>query len=164
MTAGTLLDEWDQALSAMRPHADRLLRAHGIDIPTEQRAGGIGYARIQTVGRLFHHDPADFEAICVGLWAPEPPNLLYAATSDWGLMDVLAFDPEAPTRWWYRCGDVEHPYLGEHHLNAALDQGAWLQVHDNPWSWLQHGARGVVDLGYAARFRHRHPFAMEVAA
>jgi hypothetical protein len=93
----------------------------------------IGVAKVQTSPDGFY-EPGDdgTDAVIIAEGRPAPPI--------WdGLDDLIAFQPEAPGRWWRRRGEVK--ILGGHNLR----HGSTLPVivHENPLSFLRGGARGV---------------------
>ena len=151
-SARTLLHDWDDGLEALNAIGRGHLRDIGITLPTEQRAGSVGVARIAVAGRLWHPAPDGFMALLIGVWAPEPPSLLHATCDQFELLEIVATRTDQPNRWWLRLGAAD-PVLGEHNLHAAIDSGQAIQFHDTPMTWLKAGADGVCFLHWCARFR-----------
>ncbi len=65
-----------------------------------------------------------------------------------GLLDLLAFDPTQPDRWWLRHGQAL--LLGSIYVGLVLEAGCALPVYSNPMSWLRANAEGVVILDWNA--------------
>ena len=161
-SARTLLHDWDDGLDALNAIGRGHLRDLGITLPIEQRAGSLGVARIAVAGDLWHPAPDGFNALLVGIWAPEPPSLLHATSDQFDLLDIVATRSDRPYRWWLRLGTAD-PVLGEHSLHAAVDSGRAITFHDTPIAWLAAGASGVCNLAWAARYRYGDSAALQVA-
>ena len=159
----TLLDDWDNALDALNAMGRDRLRELGITLPIEQRAGNLGVARITVAGEMWQPVPDGFNALLIGIWAPEPPSLLHATTYQFELLDIVATRTDRPDRWWLRLGTAD-PVLGEHNLHAAIDSGRAIQFHDTPMGWLTAGAEGVCFLDWSARFRQPLGYSLALEA
>ena len=65
-----------------------------------------------------------------------------------GLLDLLAFDPTQPERWWLRRGQAL--LLGSIYVGLALEADSALPIYANPMSWIKANAEGVVVLDWEA--------------
>ena len=90
-----------------------------------------------------------------GTYSVDPQGRLAALVpvrDRWGnLIDVVAFFPGAPGRWWLR-------YRGSVILGAeALAEAAWehqpLELWETPEQWLLHRRRGAVMLDWGVDWR-----------
>ena len=64
-----------------------------------------------------------------------------------GLLDLLAFDPGDPDRWWLRRGQAV--LLGSIYVSLALEARCALPVYSNAPNWLQADGEGVMVLDWA---------------
>ena len=123
------LDAWAEFKVTLAGHdvVDDILQRHGVTDPAARAI--CGRARIVRMGRFFEFHPD-------GEWAVIVPVIDVDE-----LVDLIAFDPSKPEKWWYRVG-------GEHLLDgdALGDQllGKPLHIFKTPLSWLIGGCGGVV--------------------
>lgn len=93
----------------------------------------VGFGNVDFDGQHFQPHPDGRYAVIVPL-------------VDFGeLIDLIAFDPRDPTKWWFRLGG--EPLLGASALAEQLISQR-LHVYRTPLSWLQHGCDGVVPLDF----------------
>lgn len=104
--------------------------------------GAIGYSPIRTSGDLY--EPADHGqgAVLVGVRDDD----------DGELIDIVAFDPERPAKFWRRTGAAV--FLGWRAVEIADHYLEPLTLHPTPLHWLRHGCEGAVflDLGRRLSF------------
>ena len=138
-----LVDELAAAVCNLPPANINWLRSFGI--PDSEIFGEplkVGVANIQTFPSGFYepNEDGDLAVIIAEGW-PEPPI--------WDVIeDLIAFKPQAPSRWWRRRGEVQ--VLGAHNIRPKPIFP--LTLFDNPLSWLQAGGGGlcVIDWGFDA--------------
>jgi hypothetical protein len=63
------------------------------------------------------------------------------------LIDMIAWQPNDPTHWWFRLGDVVVD-LGVEHLDLAHTEGRSISLHRTPLDWLRADCRGACLLDY----------------
>ena len=63
------------------------------------------------------------------------------------LIDMLAWRPDDPTRWWCRLGDVG-VVLGADNLDLAHTASLSISFATTPLDWLQADCRGACLLDY----------------
>lgn len=130
-----LLREWDRARDQLPGAARKRLRAVGVSLEAEMRAGGLGFERIATVGGSYLPDPAGFGALIIPVYSGEPPSI-YGGDIATPLVDMVALRTEAPDRWWRRAGTV-YAVLNLHLLDLAHATGRSITLHPDPLSWLR---------------------------
>jgi hypothetical protein len=133
-----LTAEWAAATGAVRErHINLLWTRYGI--PPTAIIDRLGVARVHTESSLY--DPADggTEMAIVGCFAAPPrmPDGRWRFPND--VVDLIAFRPAEPSRWWSRCDFIAA--LGEESLPAFSDDP--VHVRRNPLAWLQSGAAGI---------------------
>ena len=64
----------------------------------------------------------------------------------YGLLDLLAFEPARPDRWWLRRGQA--PLLGSIYVGLALEAGCALPVYASPMNWIKANGQGLVILNW----------------
>ena len=93
-----------------------------------------------------------------GTFAPDPtgqggqPMVILGVKDRYGeLVDLVAWHPDAPERWYFRIGD-ETPILGAHALALAAYYRRSITVYPSPEKWLfarvrdrDHAAACVLD-------------------
>jgi hypothetical protein len=100
--------------------------------------GDFGVARAQFDGDLW--EPATDGAGVFILGVNEHP--------DEGLIDIVAFKPSNPARWYLRLGNAV--VLGLHNARLAVFKEEPVLVHATPLDWLRAECRGVVVLDWTA--------------
>lgn len=134
-----------------------LFEQQGISGGAWYAAGGWGTARVwpghngtYLPGCL--DDGRDFQAIILGVWSGLHYTISALYWSDPALIDLLAFDPKDPVRWYLRngferCGVM---WLGERAIDTAqglllsdADKPGPLRLFGTPLSWLKGGCRGA---------------------
>ncbi len=127
-------------------HGDRrLLEQHGVNREAVHRAGGLAVARIGTTGRLWMPEPTGTPAFVQPVWNGPAPSV-YCGVENPVLIDMIAWRPDDPSRWWYRTGDGDA--LGINNLDLAHVEGWPITFEPTPLDWLRAGCRGAVLLGY----------------
>jgi hypothetical protein len=71
-----------------------------------------------------------------------------AVTLDDDVVDLVAFDPCEPGKWYLRTGD-QCPVLGANQLRYAAMTGGTIRVYPDPSSWLLAKRDGFVVLDWA---------------
>jgi len=107
--------------------------------------GNCGPARVKFHGNFFEFDSDGDGAFVMGV--NEHPQE--------GLVDLLAFQPSDPTRWWLRLG--QGVILGLHNARLALFEENPVFVHATPLDWLRNDCQGVTALdlsSWAVRLSH----------
>lgn len=128
------------ALNMRRSHED-WLSAHSVSPVAiysgpPRLHGHFGVSRAQFHGDLYESDPDGVPVIVMACFEhpDEPP------------VDLVAFQPSDPTRWWLRLGNAI--ILGLHNARLALFEQAPILVHPTPLSWLQADCAGTVVLDW----------------
>ncbi len=140
MNSLDLTREW---LSIPSPGAGdlQLLAELGVTRETRHRAGGLAVARISTVGRLWTPEPNGTPAFVLPVWDGPAPSI-YCGVENPVLIDMIAWRPDDPARWWYRQGAVD-AVLGAGHLDLAHVEGWPISLHQTPLDWLRADCRGA---------------------
>lgn len=118
------------------PRTDVALLRHGVTDADVQLHCGLTQIDADTTGRFYQ--PVDDGA----------PAIIVPVLDAEELVDLLAFDPRRPERWWLRIGAV--PLLGGDELAYLLlgpklfAEPLW--VHRTPLNWLRNSCHGVVIL------------------
>ena len=134
-----------------------LFELQGISGGAWYAAGGWGTARVwpghngtYLPGCL--GDGRDFNAIILGVWSGAHSKLDDFYETWPSLIDLLAFDPKDPSRWYLRNGGERYGvmWLGEWALDTAqglmlsdADKPGPLRLFRTPLSWLKGGCRGA---------------------
>ncbi len=145
MNALDLSREW-LALPDAGPGDRQLLEQQGVTREAIHRAGGLAVARIGTTGRLWMPEPTGTPAFILPVWNGPAPSI-YSGVENPVLIDMIAWRPDDPTRWWYRQGEVDL-VLGAEHLDLAHVEGWPITFEPTPLDWLRADCRGAVLLGY----------------
>ncbi len=124
----------------------RLLEQQGVTRDAIHRAGGLAIARISTTRRLWMQEPTGKPAFILPAWDGPAPSI-YSGVENPVLIDMLAWRPDDPARWWYRQGDVD-VVLGAAHLDLAHAEAWPISLHRTPLDWLRAGCRGAVLLDH----------------
>ena len=104
----------------------------------------VGVARIEIDGQYYQPVPEGHPAIIIPVSYDYAPGCLDP-------LDLIAFTPARPDRWYHRTGwgDV----LGEDAIERAWLLEQPLTMHATPLDWLQAGGHGTCILDWsAARF------------
>ncbi len=136
-----LLGEW-LGTPSLNSRQRRALEAAGVTREAVHRAGGLGWARVSTTGRLFHPSDVGDVAIIMPVWAGPAPSI-YQAVEHPLLADLLAWHPDSPTRWHYRLG-TPGAVLGVDNLELAHGEGWPITFELSPLAWLLGDCRGAV--------------------
>lgn len=133
-----LAAEWAAATAAVRQkHLDVLTNKHGIPAPVI--LDRLGVARVRVEGDTYEPDDDGAEVVQVACFASPPrlPDGRWRAPNE--IIDLIAFRPAEPGRWWSRCGIIAA--LGEEMLSDfSLDP---VRVWREPLAWLRSGATGI---------------------
>ena len=124
----------------------RLLGQHDVTREAIHRAGGLAVARISTVGRLWMPEPTGTPAFILPIWDGPAPSI-YSGAENPVLIDMIAWRPDDPARWWYRQGEVD-VVLGIDNLDLAHTEGWPISLHRTPLDWLRAGCCGAVLLDH----------------
>lgn len=138
-----LLAEWLTTPILLKSQR-RQLEELGVTREAIHRAGGLGWARVSTAGRVYTPSDAGDVAIIMPVWAGPAPSI-YRAVEDPRLADLLAWRPEEPTRWHYRLG-TPGTVLGADYLGLAHSEGWPICFALTPLAWLFGNCRGAVVL------------------
>ncbi len=123
-------------------HGDRRLQEQqGVTREAIHRAGGMAVARIGTTGRLWMPEPTGTPTFILPVWAGPAPSI-YSIIESPVLIDMIAWRPDDPSRWWYRTGEGDT--LGIDNLDLAHAEGWPISLHRTPLDWLRAGCRGAV--------------------
>ncbi len=144
MNALDLAREW-LALPDIGRGDRRLLEQHGVTREAIHRAGGLGVARISAPGRLWMPEPTGTPAFVLPVWDGPAPSI-YRGVGHPVLVDLIAWRPDDPTRWWYRTGDGDA--LGVEHLDLAHTEGWPICFATTPLEWLRGNCHGACLLEY----------------
>ncbi len=136
-----LMAEW---LAAPSLNSRQRKQLHDLDVTREaiQRAGGLGWARVATVGRGYTPANAGDVRVIQPVWAGAAPSI-YQAVEHPVLADLIAWHPEEPTHWHYRIGDPG-AVLGVDHLEMAHAEGLPICFATTPLDWLRGDCRGAM--------------------
>lgn len=120
------------------------LATHGVSpisiyCPPPRLHGHFGICRAQFHGDLYEPTGADGEPVIV-MGVSEHP--------DEQIIDLVAFQPSDPTRWWLRSG--QGVVLGLHNARLAAFKEEPVFVHATPLDWLRAECQGVVVLDWTA--------------
>lgn len=143
-----LVHEWSAATSAVRQrHLDPLRLRYGIAPPTI--LDRLGVARVRVEGDCYEPDDDGVEMVLVASFAAPPrlPDGRWRAPNE--VVDLVAFRPADPGRWWTRCGIVAG--LGEESLSDFGD--APVPAWRSPLAWLRAGAAGICPVAEPAAVR-----------
>ncbi len=124
----------------------QLLGQHGVTREAIHRAGGMAVARISAPGRLWMPEPTGPPAFVMPVWNGPAPSI-YRGVEHPVLIDMLAWRPDDPTRWWLRQGDID-AVLGADNLDLAHTEGWPICFATTPLDWLRGNCHGSCLLGY----------------
>ena len=140
----------------------QLLAELGVAREAIHRAGGLAVARISTVGRVWMSEPNGTPAFILSIWNDTTPSI-YCGVENPVLIDMIAWRPDDPTRWWYRLGEVDVA-LGAEHLDLAHVEHWPITLARSPLDWLQGNCRGACLLGYCEAAWTAEQFAEDQAS
>ena len=130
--------EWSAATAGVRErHLAPLRLRYGIPVMAIMER--VGVARVRVEGDAYEPDADGFEALVVASFTDPPrrPDGRWRAPNE--VIDLIAFRPVEPGRWWSRGGIVAA--LGEEMIGDFSDDP--VRVWRNPLAWLQAGATGI---------------------
>ena len=130
--------EWSAATAGVRErHLAPLRLRYGIPVMAIMER--VGVARVRVEGDAYEPDADGFEALVVASFTDPPrrPDGRWRAPNE--IIDIIAFNPAEPGRWWSRCGIVAA--LGEESVSDFSDDP--VRVWRNPLAWLRAGATGI---------------------
>ena len=133
-----LYAEWAVSTAAVRQlHADALRGIYGIPMLTI--LDRVGVSRIRPEGAFYEPDDGGIEVVLIPCFEAPPrlPGGRWRAPNE--VIDLLAFRPADPHRWWSRRGLVAA--LGEEALSEFSDEP--VPIWGNPLAWLRSGATGI---------------------
>ena len=136
-----LLAEW-LATPSLLKRQRRQLEELGVSREAVHRAGGLGWARVSTTGRLYMPSDSGDVMLIQPVWAGSAPSI-FQAVEDPRLADLIAWRPDAPTCWTYRLGDCQ-AILGGDNLALAHTEGWAVTFELTPLAWLRADCRGAV--------------------
>ena len=111
-----LMAEW-LVTPSLNSRQRREIEALGVTREAEHRAGGLGWARVATIGRCYTPSHAGDIAIIQPVWAGPAPSIFQAVENP-QLADLIAWHPDTPLLWHYRLGDPGS-VLGSDNLDLA---------------------------------------------
>ena len=139
-----LLSEW-LATSSLNSRQRHQLEDLGVTHEAAQRAGGLGWARVSTIGgRCYTPRTAGDVRVIQPVWAGPAPSI-HQAIEHPVLADLISWHPEDPTRWWYRIGDPG-AVLGADNLDLAHAEELPISFATTPLDWLRGDCHGAVFL------------------
>ena len=122
------VDLWSELrIARANQQAVEILARHDVTDPNARQLCGL--ARIVKMGRFFEfHPDGEYHVIVPVIDVDE-------------LVDLLAFDPDEPGKWWCRIGGerlLDGDALGDQHLGKPL------HIYRTPLSWLKGRCDGIV--------------------
>ena len=141
MRLDTLMPEW-LATPSLNSRQLRQLEELGVTREAMHRAGGLGWARVSTTGRLYMPSDTGDVAFIMPIWAGPAPSI-YEAVEYPRLDDLIAWRPDCPTRWHYRLG-TPGTALGAAAIELAHAEGWAITFELTPLTWLLGNCRGAV--------------------
>jgi hypothetical protein len=90
-------------------------------------------------------EPTGTPAFILPVWTGPAPSI-YSGVENPVLIDMIAWRPDDPARWWYRTGEGDA--LGIDNLDLAHVEGWPISLHKTPLDWLRAGCRGAVLLDH----------------
>lgn len=139
-----LLPEFASAVSGMTAATDDYV-TKGLGVPESMLYGGpsyVGVLRADLSDEAFYQPSEDGTsclAVPVGVQCDEGWDFL---------VDILAFQPRNPTRWWLRRGCAA--ILNPEGVRRAEHFREILAVWSSPLAWLKSGGQGIVILDWSA--------------
>lgn len=128
------VDLWRELIAARADHhVDEILGRYGVTDPDAQAHCGLVQIEHPDIGRFYEPRPGGEYAIIVPVMDGEE------------LVDLLAFDPRKPDRWWVRLDAC--CFLGGDNIFC---QSAPIEIWRTPLRWLKATCEGVVVLDWGA--------------
>ena len=141
-----LTAEW-LSTASLNSRQRRQLEDLGVAHEAAERAGGLGWERVSTIGgRCYTPSTAGDVRVIMPVWAGQAPSIFQAVESP-VLVDLLAWRPDRPTRWWHRIGDPG-AVLGIDNLELAHVEELPISFATTPLDWLRGDCRGAVLLEF----------------
>lgn len=109
------------------------------NIPPTAILDRIGVTRVRVEGAFYEPASDGVEMVLIASFEVPPrlPDGRWRVSNE--VVDLLAFRPVDPSRWWSRRGIVAA--LGEESLPSFDDASVW--VWRDPLAWLKSGAIGI---------------------
>jgi hypothetical protein len=137
--------EWRTCHAGVRQrHIDAAIHRYGI--PAVTLADHCAVARIAPEGTHWRPDSDGIEALVVAVWAFAPRDADGRWVTDNQVVDLVAFRPAEPSRWWVRTGFAT--CLGEWSIPTLSDDP--VHVWRTPLAWLRAGTSGICILDPSA--------------
>lgn len=136
-------EEHDQAALRLVWDIDRWKAlAEALDLPPQAFGFlGIGHARFCKDPSCERWEPAEGEAGATEV-------LILPVHEGETIIDLVAWRPDRPRRWWLRTGAGMGVVLGhQHHVTAQWEDTALL-LHETPADWLAAGGEGACILDW----------------
>ena len=129
---------------ALDENAWNWLIRQGVSHPARLAAGNVGVAEIETTGDgLYQPAPGGQPVFVQPVYgAVRPPEVPIVDPADPEPVDLVAWHPKVPARWWLRRGIAV--LLGEIEIVHAEVYDEPIQVHRTPLDWLKAGGDGIV--------------------
>lgn len=152
MNERTLCEEYQEALRRMTAVQLRWL---GIDAFALDVVGGLGHAFVQpNDDGTYSPEEGTVSAVIMPVFTDDFDGHCHALGFAPALIDLVAWDPREPSRWWCRIGgSLSDPlFLGAWNLERAMgapppgqpDRRAPVALHPSPLAWLRAGCDGAV--------------------
>ncbi len=141
MNALDLAREW-LATPSLNSRQRAQLEEKGVAREAVHLAGGLGWARVATTGRLYMPSDAGDVIVIQPVWGGAAPSIFQAVESPL-LDDLIAWHPDSPTRWHYRVG-TPGAVLGGDNLDLAHAEGLPISFALTPLDWLRGDCCGAV--------------------
>ena len=136
-----LMAEW-LGTPSLNSRQRRQLEERDVTREAIHRAGGLGWARISTAGRLYTTCDASDVALIQPVWYGPAPSI-HQNVEQPELADLIAWRLDAPSRWYYRAG-IPGAALGADNLDIAHAESWPICFALTPLGWLLGGCRGAV--------------------
>lgn len=111
---------------------------------------GIPVSALIVLELSYDHDPLGLEKIATEGSHYQPAEdgreALILPVADGDLLDLIAWFPDEPGRWWRRTGIPD--ILGEEAVRISRHTGERLRLHANPRDWLRDSGYGAVVLDW----------------
>ena len=126
------------------------LERQGVTHPARLKAGNVGVVEIETTTEGFYQPaPGGRHAFIQPVYgAVRPPEVPIMDPADPTPIDLIAWCPKAPARWWLRRGVAI--LLGEIEAVHGEVYGEPIRVYRTPLDWLRAGGAGIVILANPA--------------
>ena len=141
MTPEPLIAEW-LATPSINSKQRGQLEELGVTREAIHRAGGLGWSRVSTAGRLYEPSDAGDVALIQPVWYGPAPSI-HQNVEHPELADLIAWRLDEPTIWHYRLG-TPGAALGADNLDLAHSEGWPICFALTPLDWLRGECRGAV--------------------